>query len=327
MIRAFVFPGQGSQKKGMGGELFDLFPNITEKADKILGYSIKELCLEDKQDVLKLTQYTQPALYTVNALMYYQKIQETGQKPDFVAGHSLGEYNALLASGAFDFETGLELICIRSRLMAKAAGGGMAAVIGLGEEKIQEILDEKGLEAIDVANFNSPSQTIISGMKEDIDRAEKVFQEAGARYIRLNVSGAFHSRYMEPARKEFVQSLELFQFSDPAIPVISNVEARPYTKDKIRQLLADQISHSVKWTESIRYLMGKGVQEFHEIGPGKVLAGLVAQIQKQAEPLVVAEDADSPAVVGGGRISREGAGTKITASSLGSREFKEDYHN
>ncbi|MEW5804466.1 MAG: ACP S-malonyltransferase [bacterium] len=349
MAKAFVFPGQGSQKKGMGGELFDLFPELTERADKILGYSVKELCLEDSQNVLNLTQYTQPALYTVNALMYYREIRETGQKPDYVAGHSMGEYNALLAGGAFDFETGLELIQVRSKLMAKAAGGGMAAVIGLDEEKIKGILGDSGLESIDVANFNSPSQTILSGLKADIDRAEKAFKEAGARYIPLKVSGAFHSRYMEPARKEFVRVLELFKFSDLAIPVISNVEARPYTKEKIKRLLADQINHSVKWTESIRYLMGKGVTEFKEIGPGTVLTGLVAQIQKGSKPLIMRDKATPPAGTGETRPNRETTGAQgkaattattatiatraktapatpaITASSLGSKEFKEEY--
>ena len=359
MTKAFVFPGQGSQKKGMGGELFDLFPKFTEKADKILGYSIKELCLEDSQNVLGLTRYTQPALYIVNALTYYKEIQETGLRPDYVAGHSLGEYNALLAGGAFDFETGLELIRKRSELMSTAIGGGMAAVIGLDGDKIREILQEKGLGNIDVANYNSPSQTIISGLKEDIDRAEKFFKEAGARYISLSVSGAFHSRYMEPAGREFKRFLETFEFSDLIIPVISNVEARPYTKEKIKQLLTDQITHSVKWTESICYLMGKGVQEFKEIGPGKVLAGLVAQIQKGAKPLIILEEAPSPKnahpletpispkakeenqlskdnqisknnqIPKVHQIPKENArieNPKITASSLGSKEFRDDYH-
>jgi trans-AT polyketide synthase/acyltransferase/oxidoreductase domain-containing protein len=337
----------------MGGEFFDLFPEVTERADRILGYSIKELCLEDSQNVLGLTQYTQPALYTVNALMYYKEIQKTGQKPDYVAGHSLGEYNALLAGGAFDFETGLKLIQKRSRLMAKATGGGMAAVIGLDEEKVKGILRDRELKSIYVANFNSPSQTVISGPKEDIDQAARFFEEAGARYIPLKVSGAFHSRSMEPASREFRSFLEPFEFSDLAIPVISNVEARPYTKGKIKQLLADQITHSVKWTESIRYLMGKGVKEFKEIGPGTVLTSLVAQIHKGAKPLIVPEEANyldahssAPAVVGGEQPNQERTGARIapiasapiassiapatataaiTASSLGSKEFRDDY--
>ncbi|MGA1876318.1 MAG: ACP S-malonyltransferase, partial [bacterium] len=272
-MKAFVFPGQGSQKKGMGEELFDLFPEITGKADEILGYSIKELCLEDSRNVLNVTQYTQPALYTVNALTCYKEIEETGGQPDYLAGHSLGEYNALLAGGVFDFETGLRLVQKRAELMSKAVGGGMAAIIGLEGEKVLEILKVKGFSTIDVANFNSPSQTVISGLKEDIAQAGNIFKEAGARlFIPLKVSGAFHSRYMEPARREFERFLESFEFSSPAIPVISNVEARPYTRDKVKRLLADQITHSVRWTESIRYLMGKGVTEFKETGPGTVLA-------------------------------------------------------
>ncbi len=332
MIRAFVFPGQGSQKKGMGGELFDLFPEITKKADKILGYSIKELCLKDSQNVLNLTQYTQPTLYVVNALMYYQGIKESSEKPDYIAGHSLGEYNALLAGGAFDFETGLRLVQKRAELMSRAIGGGMAAIIGLDGEKIREILEKNGLTNIDVANYNSISQTVISGLKDSIIQAEEIFKKAGARlYIPLKVSGAFHSRYMESAKREFEQFLQPFKFSNPAIPVISNVEARPYTKEKIKQLLADQITHSVKWTESIRYLMGKGVKEFKEIGPGTVLTRLVDQIQKEAEPLIIIEEDNSTesktAELKHKEVEKEPShnerGSQISASSLGSKEFKE----
>ncbi|MGA1868032.1 MAG: ACP S-malonyltransferase [bacterium] len=319
-MNAFVFPGQGSQKKGMGSELFDLFPELTRKADTILGYSIKELCVEDSQNLLNNTQYTQPALFVVNALMYTKEINDTGEVPSYVAGHSLGEYNALFAAGAFDFETGLKIVKKRGELMSKAHGGGMAAIIGLTEEKIKHVLKEKGLSAIDVANFNSPAQIVISGLCDDIAGAADIFKEAGAKlYIPLKVSGAFHSRYMSAAREKFEHFLHSFEFSKLSIPVISNVEARPYERKKIRQLLADQITHSVKWTESIQYLMGKGIQEFKEIGPGTVLTNLVAKIKKEAPPLIITEES-SP------EEEKEALSGKITASSLGSKEFKKDYH-
>jgi len=339
MIRVFVFPGQGSQKKGMGENLFDLFPEITNKADNILDYSIKELCLEDPQNVLNQTQYTQPALYIVNALMYFKKVEGSSEKPDYMAGHSLGEYSALLAAGAFDFETGLRLVQKRGEIMSRATGGGMAAVIGLNREKIREVLEEKGLEGIDIANYNSPFQTVISGPKEDIEQAKGIFEKAGAKlYIPLKVSGAFHSRYMEDAKTEFEQFLEDFEFSELSIPVISNVEARPYKREKIKQLLADQINHSVKWTEGIRYLMGKGVEEFEEIGPGRVLTGLIQKIQKEAGPLIISETVDPPDSKKAGQRDmqrnmkeaetngKNNTDLKITASSLGSKEFREDFN-
>ena len=335
MIRAFVFPGQGSQKKGMGEDLFDRFPEITSKADRLLGYSIKELCLEDPKNILNLTQYTQPALYIVNALMYFKKLEGSSERPDYIAGHSLGEYSALLAAGAFDFETGLKLVQKRAVIMSQAAGGGMAAVIGLTEEKIRDVLEEKGLTRIDIANYNSPFQTVISGPREDINQAKETFEDADAKlYIPLKVSGAFHSRYMETAGNEFGQFLENFEFSDLTIPVISNVEARPYTKEKIKQLLADQMTHSVKWTESIRYLMGKGVEEFEEIGPGRVLTGLIQKIQKEAAPLIISENDDSSNSGEGDQTEHKDVkpqgendhDLKISPFSLGSQEFREDFH-
>jgi trans-AT polyketide synthase/acyltransferase/oxidoreductase domain-containing protein len=199
---AYVFPGQGSQQKGMGGELFDEFKELTSKADEILGYSIKELCLEDPQGNLGQTQYTQPALYVVNALTYYKKIKDTGIKPDYVAGHSLAEYNALLAAEVFDFETGLKIVKKRGELMSKASGGGMAAVIGMSEEKIREVLKENGLESIDMANYNTPSQIAISGPKDDIIRAQPFFEAAGVRsYIVLRLAAHSIPDICSPPRR------------------------------------------------------------------------------------------------------------------------------
>lgn len=278
---AYVFPGQGSQKKGMGEDLFDEYKEHIHTADAILGYSVKELCLQDPENNLKNTQYTQPALFIVNALEYLKRIDSGESKPDFVAGHSLGEYSALFAAGAFNFETGVKLTKKRGELMSKAQGGGMAAVIGMTEKQIEEVINNDELQNISIANINSPSQIVISGMKDDILHAQSFFEEAGCiRYIPLNVSGAFHSRFMKDAGEEFDKFLKQFQFSELTIPVIANVSAQPYTNDTIRKYLTDQITHSVRWTDSIMYLIGKGVKEFIEVGPGNVLKRLIAAIKK-----------------------------------------------
>ncbi len=275
----YVFPGQGSQKKGMGASLFDKFTELTAYAEKILGYSVKKLCLEDTDQRLNLTQYTQPALYVVNALSYYNKLEETGVSPDFVAGHSLGEYNALLASGSLDFATGLKMVQKRGELMSQAVGGAMAAILKSDEKTISAILKQNNLTAIDIANYNAPAQTVISGLYEDVRRAANIFKEARLRCTILKVSGAFHSRYMRPAREEFENFLKNFQFSSLKIPVISNVHARPYSQNKIMANLADQMTSSVQWTETVRYLKAQGEMEFEEVGPGKVLANLIKRIQ------------------------------------------------
>ncbi|MWC28305.1 ACP S-malonyltransferase [Paenibacillus sp. MMS18-CY102] len=289
VMLAYMFPGQGSQVKGMGGQWFDQFPEITKIADRVLGYSIKDLCLNDPERKLGQTAFTQPALYTVNALAYMSKFQETGQQPDYLIGHSLGEYNALLAGGAFDFETGLRLVQKRGELMGMARGGGMAAVIGLDEDRIQQIIEESGA-ALSIANHNSPSQIVISGKADDIGRVEKRFADAGAVYVPLNVSGAFHSTFMNEAYEQFKRFVQSFKFGKLAIPVISNVYARPYRSAVMDDTLSKQMVSAVKWTESIRYVMGKGEVDFVEIGPGDVLKKLVTKIKLQAEPLIVEDE-------------------------------------
>ena len=275
----YIFPGQGSQSVGMGSELFNEFSDQIAMADKILGYSLKTLCLEDPDGNLNLTQYTQPALFTVNSLMYLKKKAETKAKPDYLAGHSLGEYTALFAAGAFDFETGVKLVQKRGELMGQAKGGGMAAVIGLGPSQVRTVLESSEIGTIDVANYNSPKQIILSGPVDDLEKAKQSFIDAGARrYLPLKVSAAFHSRYMDEAGDEFSRFLESIDFGALETPVISNVTARPYESDNVRENLGKQITSSVRWQESIEYLLGQGNPEFTEIGPGTVLTKLVQQI-------------------------------------------------
>ncbi len=274
-----MLPGQGSQKKGMGADLFGAFPDEVAVADDILGYSIVELCVSDPDARLGQTQFTQPALFVVNHLSYLRAVQTAGVRPGYVLGHSLGEYNALTAADVFDFSTGLRLVQRRGDLMAQARGGGMAAVIGLDAPQVQQVLDREALGSLALANINSPEQVVVSGPDEDVRRAEGVFLAAGARmYLPLSVSGAFHSRYMEAARESFGAYLDSFTLGAPAVKVISNVEARPYEAGLVRSLLTRQLTSPVRWVESIQFLKQAGVTTFEEAGPGRVLTGLVAKI-------------------------------------------------
>ncbi|MBV1883326.1 MAG: ACP S-malonyltransferase [Pseudomonadales bacterium] len=280
-MTTFIFPGQGSQSKGMGGALFDEFSEQTKQANDILGYSIKELCLKDSKRELNKTQFTQPALYVVNALSYFKKIADGGNKPNYVAGHSLGEFNALLAAECFDFETGLKLVKKRGDLMSQSMGGGMAAILNSSQEEIETLLDLNGLKNIDIANYNTPSQIVISGLREEIAQAQMLFEEGDALYYPLNTSGAFHSRYMLASREEFEAYLKKFTFSDSQIPVISNVSAKPYQAGEVMMGLTNQLISPVKWSESIQYLLGVGETVFEEIGHGEVLTKLVSKIKKE----------------------------------------------
>jgi malonyl CoA-acyl carrier protein transacylase len=272
----------------MGAQLFDEvaeFRRVERDADRLLGYSLRELCLADSQNRLKQTEYTQPALYTVCALSYYKAIA-FGERPDLLAGHSLGEYAALLAAGAYDFITGLRIVQKRGALMAQVRNGGMAAVVGLSPDSVTRVLREGGFCAVDTANFNSPQQAVISGPVEDIKRAAAAFERAGAQlYAPLPVSGAFHSRYMAPMAAEFRNFLSGIEFQPLQLPVISNVAAQPYPTDspstEIPSLLVRQCTQPVLWAQSIQYLAARGASAFREIGPGSVLTNLARQMQRK----------------------------------------------
>lgn len=282
-----MFPGQGSQSKGMGAELFDQFPDWTAQADAVLGCSIRELCVDDPREELRLTQFTQPALFVVNALTYRARLDAGKATPDFVAGHSLGEYNALLAAGVFDFEAGLTLVKRRGLIMSQVSGGGMAAVVGMEPSAIQALLETSDAgRRLDVANFNSYDQTVIAGPKDDLAAVKAQFEAAGVRaYIPLNVSAPFHSRYMRDAQAEFASVLNGVTFHPPRIPVISNVTGKPYDAERVRQTLSEQIGNSVRWLDSMVYLLEQPEPEFEEVGPGSVLTKLVAQIKKKRRAL------------------------------------------
>jgi malonyl CoA-acyl carrier protein transacylase len=296
-MEVFVFPGQGSQRLGMGADLFDKVPefkSIESQIDELLGYSLRTLCLRDPERKLHYTAYTQPALYVVNALYYLDAVAKGAKPPALVAGHSLGEFNALLAAGVIDFVTGVRLVQKRGAIMGKAVNGGMAAVLGMSAERVVQLLQQSALTELDVANFNSRTQTVISGPLADIKRAGVVFEKAGAGYVPLPVSAAFHSRYMRPASDEFAEFLRGFEFQAPRIPVVSNVTARPYGRVDpttiTRDLLARQIVSPVQWTNTVLYLLDRGVSTFTEIGPpGGVLSSLIRQIE--SPPVLNAREA------------------------------------
>ena len=313
---ARVFPGQGAQFVGMGRGLFERYPEMTAAADEILGGSIAELCLKDPERRLGRTEWTQPALYVVNALSDLEHREGGAPDPVLLAGHSLGEYNALLAAGVFDFETGLRLVKRRGELMGAASGGRMAAVLGCSEDRVAEILERHGLSGIDVANYNSPSQVVLSGPVDEIGRAQSAFTASGASVRLLNVSAAFHSRAMEPVAEAFAEELARVEMAPPRIPVVSNVTAEPYEPDRVAELLRRQLREPVRWTDVVRYALGRGVEDFDEIGPGKVLTKLIRQIRQPS-----GEPDRTGRAAGSGRAT----GPDTEADALGAASFRRDH--
>ncbi|MFT7558314.1 MAG: malonyl CoA-acyl carrier protein transacylase [Flavobacteriales bacterium] len=279
-MKAIVFPGQGSQSRGMGGDLFSAYPALVEIADSILGYSVSALCMDDPDNLLNQTAYTQPALFVVNVLNFHRHLEGGHPTPKVYAGHSLGEYNALYAAGALSFEQGLHLVKKRGELMAEARGGAMAAILGLPASAVAEQLAVAALSNVDVANFNEPMQTVISGDATQVQESESVFSSLGARFIPLNTSGAFHSQQMAGAGREFEDFISSFNFSELNTPVISNVTARPYVQSEIKSLLVRQISSPVKWLQSISYILDIGVDDFEELGDSVVLSRMIEKIRR-----------------------------------------------
>lgn len=295
-MHAVVFPGQGIQKKGMGRGLFDEFPEMVAQADAILGYSIRNLCLDDPRNVLNQTEFTQPAIYTVSALEYLKRRKAGLAAPDYVAGFSLGEYNALCAAGAFDFATGLQLVKQRGELMSQASGGAMVAVVGLDEAGLLAALEQHRAVQITIANYNAPRQFVLSGSKTEVDRLRTHLATVPGvqMVVPLQTSGAFHSPYMNDAGRRFKDILESCPLARLAIPVISNVTGRPFPEANLKALMAEQITHPVRWSDSIRYLLRHGVNDFTELGGATVLTGMIDKI-RQAEETAAAPAPAEPA--------------------------------
>lgn len=283
-MSVFMFPGQGAQKKGMASEFIDKYPEIVANTNEIMECDFFQLIEENPGNQLTQTQFTQPAMYVTNHLHFLEHQRNNpNSQADFLLGHSLGEYNALCAAFVFSFEDGLKMVKKRGELVASCGEGAMAAVIGLEIEKVQQIIDENNLNGIDVANYNSPTQIVVSGNKDTITKSLDVFKSAHARMVvPLQVSGAFHSRYMQPAADDLFDFIKDFHFNYPKTPVIANLTAKEYPMDNtdvIKEGLKNQVSSMVRWSESIKYLLEKGQDDFIELGPGRVLAGLLRQIK------------------------------------------------
>lgn len=284
-MKAYVFPGQGAQFVGMGKDLYEnnaVAHELFEKANEILGFRITDLMFEGTDEDLRRTDITQPAVFLHSVILAKSLGDEF--KPDMTAGHSLGEFSALVAAGALSFEDGLRLVSARAKAMQKACElkpSTMAAIIALPDEKVEEIL--KGVDGVVVcANYNCPGQIVISGELEAIDTACKLLSEAGARRaLKLKVGGAFHSPLMEPARAELAEAIEHTEFHTPNCPVYQNVDAKPHTNpEEIKANLIAQLTAPVRWTYSVQNMIADGATEFCELGPGKVLQGLVSKIDK-----------------------------------------------
>ncbi len=278
-IKIIMFPGQGSQFKGMGETLFKEFPDAVAQANQTLGYDIVDLCMNDPDTKLNQTNYTQPALFFVNYLNY-QKFLQTNEKPAFLLGHSLGEFNALNAAGVFDMATGLKIVQKRGELMYSIMGTSMAAIVGVDYMEINEIIISK-FPDLDIANINTTSQVVISGKTETLNLAADYFEEEGLVYIPLKVSGAFHSRYMLPVKNMFQNYVQSLHLNFCQIPVISNYTASIYPAniDGIIGNIVNQINSPVKWLQSIQLLIEQGETDFVEIGAGEVLTNLVRKIK------------------------------------------------
>ncbi|OGO03369.1 MAG: [acyl-carrier-protein] S-malonyltransferase [Chloroflexi bacterium RBG_13_54_8] len=287
---AYVFPGQGSQRVGMGRDLYDSSPQaraVFEEADSVLGFPITELCFEGPQELLRQTQNAQPAILVVSVAYLKASPQLQGIVPAFVAGHSLGEYTALVAAHVLDFAEALYLARERGRLMQESGDkvpGGMVAILGLEEDSLDEVCQSTGAQ---VANINCPGQIVISGAAENIARAAELTKAKGARsVVPLQVSGAFHTRLMEPAVEGMSQAISRIAFRDPLVPVIANTTARLMRDgEAVKAELLHQLCHCVQWQRSVEHMIQEGVSTFFEVGPGQVLTGLIKRTSKEVEAI------------------------------------------
>jgi [acyl-carrier-protein] S-malonyltransferase len=300
MAIAFLFPGQGSQYAGMGKDLAERFPaarKVFEEADDALGFALSDLCFNGPAEQLQLTENTQPAILTTSVAALRAMEAEGFAKPDFVAGHSLGEYSALVAAGALSLGDAVRTVRARGRYMQEAVPvgtGAMAAILGASLDVVTAACAEAAAgEVCSPANINSPAQVVIAGEAAAIDRAVELLKERGAkRAIKLSVSAPFHCAMMRPVQERLAADLANISFSDLAMPLVTNVDARPIkTGAEARDALVRQVSQPVRWLASVEFLASQGVQSFIEVGPGKVLSGLVRQINRDLRCVNIEDEA------------------------------------
>jgi [acyl-carrier-protein] S-malonyltransferase len=295
----FLFPGQGSQAIGMGKELAEKYPIASqtfEEADEALGYKLSQLCFEGPEEKLRMTEITQPAILTASVAAW-RVLKEKGLTPSFVAGHSLGEYSAHVAAGTITFADAVRTVRNRGKYMQEAVPvgvGAMAAILGMDLEKVTAVCSDASQgEVCEPANINSPDQIVISGHASAVERATKLADERGAKRAKLlPVSAPFHCSLMKPAQDRLAKDLRSIKFQVPSIPIVCNVDAAPVEDaDRSRDALLRQVTGSVKWDQSIRLLVTKETQTFVEVGPGKVLCGLMRQIDRSKACANVADEA------------------------------------